>query len=213
MNPKGKNRQVNLNLCPTDLDVAVKVFLKTVLKLLEQIFFPWSVLPPLLLNSLHVWLVVFIQLPAAFDFSSWTMQTAVLHAQLVICSVSSHFVMSICSQPEETSINSQKKKENSFELQKFAEEKVVFYASRSRAHLASRRRQTSAVSVPSIFIESATRVWWWGRVGMDHRGRIDETEENYRSLKTRFIKANGNLRSKYIFPTFTHDSTLVMRHF
>lgn len=48
---------------------------------------------------------------------------------------------------------------------------------------------------------------------MDHRGRIDETEENYRSLKTRFIKANGNLRSKYIFPAFTHDSTVVIRHF
>lgn len=48
---------------------------------------------------------------------------------------------------------------------------------------------------------------------MDHRGRIDETEENYRSLKTRFIKANGNLGSKYIFPAFAHDSTVVVRHF
>lgn len=48
---------------------------------------------------------------------------------------------------------------------------------------------------------------------MDHRGRIDETEENYRGFKTRFIKANGNLGSKYIFSAFTHDSTVVMGHF
>lgn len=48
---------------------------------------------------------------------------------------------------------------------------------------------------------------------MDHRGRIDETEENYRSFKTRFIKANGNLGSKYIFPAITHAFTVVMGHF
>lgn len=105
------------------------------------------------------------------------------------------------------------KRENSFGLQEFVENKVVFHASRSRAHLASRRQQTSAVSVPFIFIESAMRVWWWGRAEMDHRGRIDETEENYRGFKTRFIKANGNLGSKYIFPAFTYDSTVVMWHF
>lgn len=44
---------------------------------------------------------------------------------------------------------------------------------------------------------------------MDHRGRIDETEENYRAFKTRFIKANGNLGTEYIFPAFTHDSTVM----
>lgn len=214
MNPKGKNWQGNPNLCPTDLDVAVKVFLKTVLKLLEQIFFPLvsaastaAEFASCLASCVH-------SAASCFDFSSWTMQTAVLHAQLVICSVSSHFVMSICSQPEETSINSQRKKRKTLSnCRNLQRRKSFFYASRSRAHLASRRRQTSAVSVPSIFIESATRVWWWGRVGMDRRGRIDETEENYRSLKTRFIKANGNLGSKYIFPAFTHDSTVVMWHF
>lgn len=110
MNPKGKNWQVNSNLCPTDLDVAVKVFLKTVLKLLEQIFFSLvsaastaAEFASCLASCVH-------SAASCFDFSSWTMQTAVLHAQLVICSVSSHFVMSICSQPEETSINSQKKR-------------------------------------------------------------------------------------------------------
>lgn len=99
-----------------------------------------------------------------------------------------------------------------------AEEKVVLHSSLwdafSSEHIfASRRRQTSAVSVPFIFIESAMRVWWRGRVEMDHRGRIDEIEENYHSFKTRFIKANGNLGSKYIFPAFTHDSTVMTWHF
>lgn len=78
---------------------------------------------------------------------------------------------------------------------------------------ASRRGQTSAVSVPFIFIESAMSAWWWGRVEMDHRGRIDETEENYSAFKTRFIKANGNLGTEYTFPAFTHDSTVMMWYF
>lgn len=41
---------------------------------------------------------------------------------------------------------------------------------------------------------------------MDYRVRLDETEVNYCSLETKFIKANSNLDllSKYIFPTFTH---------
>lgn len=43
MNLKGKNWRLSSNLCPTDLDVAVKVFLTAVVKLLEVnifVFFP-----------------------------------------------------------------------------------------------------------------------------------------------------------------------------
>lgn len=114
MNLKGKNWQLNSNLCPTDLDVAVEVFLTTVLKLLESnilfyfIFFLVSAastaaeFASCLDGCVH-------SAASCFDFSSWTMQTAVLHARVVICNVSSHFVMSICSLPKETSARSQKK--------------------------------------------------------------------------------------------------------
>lgn len=146
------------------------------------------------------------------------MQTAVLHAWVVICKLSSLYVMSICSHPEKTSINSQIKEKSFWTAGIWQEEKVIFHASlwgafSSKHIFASRRGQTSAVSVPFIFIESAMSAWWRGRVEMDHRGRIDETEENYSAFKTRFIKANGNLGTEYTFPAFTHDSTLMMWFF
>lgn len=141
------------------------------------------------------------------------MQTAVLHARVVICKLSS-LVMSICLHPPKKNLTKfTNKRRILLDCRTLAEEKVVFHASlwgafSSKRIFASRRWQTSAVSVPFIFIESAISAWWWGRVEMDHRGRIDETEENYRAFKTRFIKANGNLGTEYIFPAFTHDSTV-----
>lgn len=142
------------------------------------------------------------------------MQTAVLHARVVICKLSSLYVMSICSHPEKPLNKFTNKRRILLECRTLAEEKVVFHASlwgafSSKRIFASRRRQTSAVSVPFIFIESAMSAWWWGRGEMDHRGRIDETEENYRAFKTSFIKANGNLGTEYIFPAFTQDSTVM----
>lgn len=85
------------------------MFLTIVLKLLELIFFPLvsaastaAEFASCLAGCVH-------SAASCFDFSSSTMQTAVLHAPVVICNVSSHFVMSICSQPQETSIKSRKK--------------------------------------------------------------------------------------------------------
>lgn len=180
MNLKGKNWQLNSNLCPTDLDVAVEVFLTTVLKLLESnilfyfIFFPGQCrLHCCWIRFMSGWLCSFSCQLLRFLLMNNADGSAACPSCNMQCEQPLRNVNLFTTQRNLSTFT--EKRENSFGLQEFAENKVVFHASRSRAHLASRRQQTSAVSVPFIFIESAMRVWWWGRAEMDHRGRIDET--------------------------------------
>lgn len=93
------------------------------------------------------------------------------------------------------------------ELEQFCNKEISIFISHMEAvfctlsrsfHLSDSGLQ---LSVFDLSLLSQLLRLWWGRVEMDYRVRVNEKEVNYRSLKTRFIKANCNLHQNVFSQT------------